>query len=109
MKRYSLYALQQLETPPVLHIHSIEGDIYTADCVLSNGERALIVRDDGQALSGQSLSALHALLAGIRFSDTLLIQRSAYDEMIGTSTFSGPTALRLNWTTQTERQRSQKT
>lgn len=97
MKHYSIYALAQLETPPVLEVHSTEGDIYTADCLLHSGERACICRDDGKLLTCHSLDELHSLLRGISFSDARLIQHSAYDEMIGTPTHSEPTPLQLNW------------
>lgn len=97
MKHYSIYSLGQLEVPPVLEVHSTEGDIYTADCILQNGERALICRDDGNPLSSHSLAELHAQLDGIAFEEARLIQHSAYDEMIGTPTHSGKTSMVLHW------------
>ncbi|EAR11363.1 DUF6482 family protein [Reinekea blandensis] len=97
MKHYSIYALIQLETPPTLEVHSTEGDIYTADCVLDSGERARISQDDGTLLTCHSLDELHSRLAAVPFREARLIQHSAYDEMIGTPTHADPTPLSLHW------------
>ena len=97
MKHYSIYALSQLEQPPMLVAHSTEGDIYTADARLASGEQVRISNDDGTLLICHSLDELHSRLDSVAFKSASLIQDSAYDEMIGTPTHSQPTPLTLNW------------
>lgn len=97
MHRHSLYSLAHLETPPTLSIHSMEGDLYTAQCELANGELALVCSDDGAPLQTRSLEKMRNRMQGLTFSSVYLVQRTPYDEMIGTDTHSEPVKTRLNW------------
>lgn len=97
MKRYSLQQLLRAETPLTVHIHSTEGDIYTANCSLANSEHALICQNDGRILVAHSLAEMHSFFAGIPTAEVLLVTRTPYDEMIGTETVAEPVTTRLNW------------
>lgn len=97
MKRYSLYNLAHLETPATIHVHSTEGDIYTAVCVLHEGEHAIICHDDGKILTAHSLDEMHTMLEHTPMKESFLVTRTPYDEMIGTDTLNEPVKTRLNW------------
>lgn len=70
------------KTPLPLYIESIEGGIYLAMTEMDD-ERLPLSDSDGKPVRGQSVSALQSLLGGYNWSSISLLQRAAYDEMVG--------------------------
>ena len=64
-------------------VHSCEGDLYLLD-VITNEQRYRVVDEAKEPFVAHSLWQMHRALDGIAAQESVMIQHSAYDEMIGT-------------------------
>lgn len=81
-----------------LLVESIEGDIYLAYQV--SGERKTALVDaNNQPVHFHSLNQIKEYVDGTPFKSASLLHCSAYDEMCGLPSSSGPTTMliNLNW------------
>ena len=76
-----------------LLIESVDLSLYIAHAEI-DGRRHLIADADGRPLRTPNLLAMKEQLAGIDAKDRVLLQRSAYDEMVGHSA-AGDNAMEL--------------
>lgn len=63
-------------------VHSCEGDLYLLD-VITKDQRYRVLGDDREPLITHSLVQMHDALRGVAAEDSVMVQHSAYDEMIG--------------------------
>ncbi|WOJ92157.1 DUF6482 family protein [Congregibacter variabilis] len=76
-------------------VESVDLSLYIAHADVS-GQRVLIVAPDGKPLKTRNLLDMKSALAGLRGVDMVLIQRSAYDEMVGQSFVPTDNALEVS-------------
>lgn len=76
--------LKALRRRPVerLIIESVDLSLYIAHAVI-DGQQHLIAGDNGKALKTVNLLAMKQALRSINAGECVLLQRSAYDEMVG--------------------------
>lgn len=79
----TLKDLRSLQVDRIV-VESVDLSLYIAHADVQ-GERRLIVGGDGKPLKTRNLLDMKSALAGLRGVDMVLIQRSAYDEMVGQS------------------------
>lgn len=96
MNRFTIDHLAQQNLPVSLHVHSSEGDIYTARVTLPDGAEGILCDEKGHNLMTHSLEAMRTRLADVTKTETELVHHLAYDEMIGMGE-SQPSALPLHW------------
>ncbi|MFT4766969.1 MAG: hypothetical protein ACI8RN_000093 [Glaciecola sp.] len=65
-------------------VESVDLSLYIAHADVQ-GERRLIVGGDGKSLKTRNLLDMKSALSSLRNVEMVLIQRSAYDEMVGQS------------------------
>ncbi|MDP5053409.1 MAG: DUF6482 family protein [Congregibacter sp.] len=63
-------------------IESVDLSLYIAHAEVPQG-RLLIVGGDGKPLKTRNLLEMKSALSSLRGTDMVLVQRSAYDEMVG--------------------------
>lgn len=80
-----------------LFIESIEGGSYIALTELDD-ERLPVSDADGKTITGANVSQLQSALSGYKWSSVALVQRAAYDEMIGSEKEQSPVfEIPLGW------------
>lgn len=77
-------SLKQLRRKDIqrLLIESVDLSLYIAHAEIDQ-ERYLIAGDDGKPLKTRNLLEMKQALASLQAEERLLLQRSAYDEMVG--------------------------
>jgi hypothetical protein len=80
--------------PQRLLIESVDLSLYIAHAEI-DGQRYLLTEDDGRPVRRPNLLAMKEVLACPRGCELLLIQRSAYDEMVGQRHERGDNCLEL--------------
>ena len=75
-------------------IRSLDLSLYLAEVEL-DGQRYVICHDDGRPLRAVNLVAMREMLQGLQIESLVLVQESAYDEMIGQPTRLGSNALEV--------------
>lgn len=86
-----LMARQPLEK---VVIRSIDLSLYQAEAIV-DGRPNLIVDKDGKALRTHNIVQMKEHLAGLTIDSLVLVQQSAYDEMIGQPSREGSNALEV--------------
>lgn len=76
-------------------VESVDLSLYIAYADV-RGERLLIAGADGKPLKTRNLLAMKSALSVLRGVDMVLLQRSAYDEMVGQSFVPGDNALEVS-------------
>ncbi len=79
--KLSLSALRKQRIDRIL-IESVDLSLYIAHAEI-DGQRSLIADPDGQVLKTRNLLDMKSALSKLRADERVLIQRSAYDEMVG--------------------------
>jgi hypothetical protein len=77
-----------------LVIESVDLSLYIAHAEI-DGQRLLIVGDDGRPLRTANLMGMKERLAGLNAGERVLLQRSAYDEMVGQACQGGDNSLEI--------------
>jgi hypothetical protein len=65
-----------------INIVSLEGDVY-AVYFRRGGQQVAVLNEKGEALTFRSLGAARKALTPLPYASAILVQASAYDEMIG--------------------------
>lgn len=82
-----------------LYLESIEGGSYLALTELDN-ERLPITDSNGNPIKGANLDSVRSALGGARWSSVSVLQRAAYDEMIGHPSEQNPVyEIPVSWNT----------
>lgn len=79
--KLSLHALGKRRIDRLV-IESVDLSLYIAHAEIE-GRRRLIIGPDGRTLKTRNLLDMKRALAGLHAAERVLIQRSAYDEMLG--------------------------
>ncbi len=79
--KVTLKDLQSMQLQRIV-IESVDLSLYIAQADV-RGERLLIVTADGKPLKTRNLLDMKSTLSSLRIVDLVLLQRSAYDEMVG--------------------------
>jgi hypothetical protein len=91
--KISLRALRRRRVDRLL-IESVDLSLYIAHAEF-DGQRHLIYGDDGRVLKTPNLMAMKEALLSVKAGERLLLQRSAYDEMVGQSFAPADNAMEL--------------
>ena len=90
----SLSELRDLGPLGKVAIRSLDLSLYLAEVELG-GQRQVICHDDGRPLRAVNLVAMREMLQGLQIESLVLVQESAYDEMIGQPARLGSNALEV--------------
>ena len=80
--KISIKELQQLNAIRKVIIESVDLSLYIARAVI-DGEEYLLTDTSGKTLKSRNLLDMKEQLAGLPIAEMALVQRSAYDEMVG--------------------------
>ncbi len=92
--KQKLSELRDLGPLQKVAIRSLELSLYLAEVELQ-GRRYAICDDDGRPLRAVNLVAMREMLRDLQIESLVLVQESAYDEMIGQPLREGSNALEV--------------